>query len=97
MSTRTWIFAGLFLLLGLPLAIDGDGEWNRYWAGASAFCLGCWALSMVRDALKTGAIRFHSVVRYADHPRLFLAAGALVAAAGVGVIAASAWVILARA
>ena len=85
----TWIFAGLFVLFGLPMLITDSTAWSTLWAGLSTLCLGGWALSMVRDAIKTGEIRIRSAIRHANQPRLFWATVGLVATAGAGVLVAT--------
>ena len=91
-SPITWLLAGLFLLFGLPLVITEDPTWARRWAGMSTLCLGGFALSMVRDALRSGQIRLqHTVIRRYQHPRFFWSAVLLVMAAGLGVLCAALW------
>jgi len=90
----TWIFAGLFVASALPLAIVEDRAWGHRWAGLSLVCLGGFAFSMVRDAVKSGEVRFNlSRIRRADSPRLFWATLALIASAGIGVLATAGWVL----
>jgi hypothetical protein len=88
----TWIFLGLFLLFGAAILMAESGVWRQYWAELSTLCLGGFAISMVRDALKTGHIRVqYSVIRCANQPRLFWAAVILIAAAGVTVSIGGLW------
>lgn len=91
----TWILAGLFLVFGVIMLLSGDMEWRRFWAGLSTVALGGFALSMARDALRTGELRLqHSVIRYADRPRLFWAAVLAIAAAGAAVVVLGTWFFL---
>ena len=91
-SSLTWIFAGLFVAFGLPLAVVEDPAWANRWGGLSLLCLAGYAFSMVRDAVKSGEVRLNfSRIRRADSPRLFWTALALVSAAGAGVLAAAVW------
>ena len=91
-SYWTWVLAGLFVVCGLPLAVVEDSGWRNTWGGLSLIGLGGFALSMVRDAVKSGEIRLNfSRIRRADSPRLFWATLALIAAAGIGVLVAAAW------
>ncbi len=94
----TWVFAGLFVACGLPLAFVEDPAWRDAWGGASLIGLGGFALSMARDAVKSGEIRLNfSRIRRADSPRLFWAAIALVVAAGLGVLVSAAWALFIKA
>ncbi len=88
----TWIFIGLVVLFGASILMTESAVWRQFWAGLSTLSLSGFALSMVKDALTTGQIRFqNSVIRYADKPRLFWAAVILIAAAGVAVLIAGLW------
>ena len=87
-SRLTWALGALFVACGAALLFIDDAEAGRIVAGSSTFFLGAWALSVVRDAVRTGQVRFHSTVRQANQPRLFWATLALTATAGVGVWAA---------
>lgn len=88
----TWVFAGLFVAFGLPLAVIEDPAWRDRWGGLSLLSLAGFAFSMVRDAVKSGEVRFNfSRIRRADSPRLFWATLAVIAAAGSGVLAAALW------
>jgi hypothetical protein len=91
----TWVFAGLFVACGLPLAFVEDPAWRDAWGGASLVGLGSFALSMVRDAVKSGEVRINpTVIRRADSPRLFWAALSLIAAAGTVVLVSAVWVLV---
>ena len=97
-SPLTWIFAGLFVAFGLPLAVVEDPAWGHRWAGLSLFCLAGFAFSLVRDAVRSGEVRLNvSRICRANSPRLFWAALALVAAAGLGVLATAVWVLVFKA
>jgi len=92
LNLLTWIFAGLFLLFGLILLLADGGAGSRLWAGMSTLSLGGFGLSMANDARRTGQVRLqHSVIRRANQPWLFLATVVLIAAAGLGVVAAGLW------
>jgi hypothetical protein len=58
-SYLTWVLAGLFVVCGLPLAVVEDSDWRNTWGGLSLIGLGGFALSMVRDAVKSGEIRLN--------------------------------------
>ncbi|WP_170517508.1 hypothetical protein [Ruegeria atlantica] len=89
-----WVFAALFVVTGLPLALTEDEQWQRLWGGSSALSLGLFALSMAADGLLRGQIRIHfSIIRRSSQSRLFFSAIALVFAAGAGVIIAVVWAI----
>ncbi|WP_170328941.1 hypothetical protein [Ruegeria arenilitoris] len=89
-----WLFAALFVVTGLPLALTENEQWQRLWGGTSALSLGLFAISMATDGLLRGQIRIHfSIIRRSSQPRLFFCAVALVLAAGTGVIIAAIWVI----
>ena len=88
----TWVFAALFVACGLPLFFLEDSGWRHIWGGVSLIGLGGFALSMVRDAVQSGEVRFnHTLIKRADSPRLFWAALALIAATGVVVLVAAVW------
>jgi hypothetical protein len=88
----TWVFAGSFVVFGLPLLMTKDPDWVGFWAGLSTLSLGGFALSTVRDALKTGQIRVqYSTIQHTNQPRLFWSAIILVAAAGVAVLITGIW------
>lgn len=94
LTYATWIFAGLFLLFGMPMLMTENSAWRQFWAGLATLSLGGFALSMVRDALATGQFRLrHSVIRYADQPWLFWAAVIFIAAAGAGTLIAGVWLL----
>jgi len=97
-STLTWVFAGLVVAFGLSLAVVEDPAWANRWGGLSLLCLAGFAFSMVRDAVRSGEVRFNfSPIRRADSPRLFWAALALIAAAGLGVLVAALWALFFKA
>ena len=97
-SPWTWVFAGLFVACGLPLAVVEDPAWRNLWGGLSLTGLGGFALSIVRDAVRSGQVRLNpTVIRRARSPRLFWAALALIAAAGLGVLAGAAWALVFKA
>ncbi len=88
----TWVFAALFVACGLPLFFVEDVGWRNTWGGLSLIGLGGFALSMARDAVKSGEVRLNfSRIKRADSPRLFWATLALIAAAGVSVLVAAVW------
>jgi hypothetical protein len=97
-SYLTWIFAGLFVACGLPLFWADDAGWRNLWGGLSLIGLGGFALSMVRDAVKSGQVRLNlTVIRRARSPRLFWATLALIAAAGLIVLVGAAWALFLKA
>jgi hypothetical protein len=56
------------------------------------------AVSMAGDSVAAGQVRLqHSVIRYADHPRLFWAAVAGIAATGVAVLGTGIWLLFFKA
>jgi hypothetical protein len=96
MAAKHWAiaFGGGFVLFGLPLLVVEDQGWVRISAGLSTFCLGGFALAMVQDALGTGRIRLqHGTIHYASRPRLFWAAIALYAVAGLAMIGVAGWIL----
>ncbi len=94
----TWVFAALFVACGLPLAFVEDPAWAHRWGGLSLIGLGGFALSMARDAVKSGEVRLNfSRIKRADSPRLFWATLALIAAAGVSVLVAAVWALFFKA
>jgi hypothetical protein len=94
----TWILGGLFLVFGLPMLLTGNLAWRQFWAGLSTLCLGGFAVSMAGDSVAAGQVRLqHSVIRYADHPRLFWAAVAGIAATGVAVLGTGIWLLFFKA
>lgn len=93
-----WIFAGLVLVFGLPLLIIHDKSRALPFAGLSVLALGGFGLALAADGVRKGEIRLHpSVIRRADHPLVFWATIALVAAAGAGTIATAIWVFVFKA
>ena len=89
-----WLFAALFVVTGLPLALTENEQWQRLWGGYSALSLGFFAISMAADGLLRGQIRIHfSIIRRSSQRRLFFSAIALVFAAGAGVVIAAIWAI----
>ena len=83
---------------GLPLFWAEDPAWRNAWGGLSLIGLGGFALAMAADAVQSGQVRLNlSVIRRAQSPRLFWAALALIAAAGIGVLVAAAWALAFRA
>ncbi|MFA3920201.1 hypothetical protein [Ruegeria hyattellae] len=89
-----WLFAALFVVTGLPLALTEDEQWQRLWGGSSALSLGLFAILMAADGLVRGQIRINtSIVRRSSQPRLFFSVIALVLVAGIGVIIAAIWAI----
>jgi hypothetical protein len=96
-SYWTWVFAGLFVASGLPLAVVEDAGWRNLCGGFSLIGLGGFALSMVRDAVRSGQIRLHAtVIRRARSPRLFWATLALIDAAGLGVLVGAVWALFVK-
>ena len=94
----TWVFAALFVACGLPLFFVEEVTWRNIWGGLSLLGLGGFALSMTRDAIKSGEVRFnHTLIKRADSPRLFWATLALIAAAGLGVLVAAVWALFFKA
>jgi len=88
----TWAFAGLFVLCGLPLFWVEDSGWRNTWGGLSLIGLGGFALAMAADAVTSGQVRLNlTVIRRAQSPRLFWAALALIASAGLAVLIAAGW------
>lgn len=91
-SWMTWVFAALFLLLGLPLAVISDPLWQRIFGGLCTVSLGCFAVSMSADAMRQGSLRLqHSVISRAARPRLFAATTAGIALCGLFVIGIGIW------
>lgn len=88
----TWVFAGLFVACGLPLFWVEDAGWRNVWGGLSLLGLGGFALAMAGDAARSGQVRINLTrIRRAQSPRLFWAVLALIASAGLAVLAAAAW------
>jgi len=76
------------------MAVVGDPSLQFRLAGITAFCLGGLAVSMTRDALAAGRIRFQfTLIRKAQRPRLFAATAAFVAAAGVACMVLGVWML----
>jgi len=87
-----WLFAGLFLLIGLPLFFVEDVAWVRPLISLCVLSLGCFGLSMAADGMAKGTIRLQfSHIRRAAQPAAFWSAIALVAVAGVGSVITAAW------
>jgi hypothetical protein len=87
-----WIFAGLFLLFGLPLLLVEDKSWVRVLISLSCFSLGGFALAMAADGLVRGKIKFQfSLIKRQQQPLTYWAAIGLVFAAGIGVIITAIW------
>lgn len=94
-SYFTWLFAGLFVLLGLPLLATETPAWGQFWAGLSTLSLGGFAVSMAADALKADEVRLqHTTVRRADKPRLFWANILMFLATGMVVLGTGVWLLL---
>ena len=94
----TWVFAALFVACGLPLLFVEDVGWRHIWGGLSLVGLGGFALSLARDAVRSGEVRFnHTLIRRADSPRLFWATLTLIAATGVVVLVAAVWALFFKA
>ena len=88
----TGVFAALFVACGLPLFFVEDPAWRNGWGGLSLVGLGGFTLSMARDAVQSGEVRFnHTLIKRANRPRPFWATLALIAAAGLGVLVAACW------
>jgi hypothetical protein len=87
-SYWTWVFAGLFVASGLPLAVVEDAGWRNLCGGFSLIGLGGFALSMVRDAVRSGQVRLNlTVIRRTRSPRL---------AAGLGVLVGAVWALFVK-
>jgi len=87
-----WVFAALFVIFGLPLAVVEDQGLRRLCGSLSLVGLGGFALCLAGDGLASGAIRWQfSLIERAKQPVAFWAAVAIVTLAGLGVLVAAAW------
>lgn len=87
-----WIFAGLFLLFGLPLFLVDDKDWVRPLISLSCLSLGGFALAMAADGLVQGQIKFQfSLIKRQQQPYLYWASITLVFVAGVSVVITAIW------
>lgn len=92
-SHLMWVFAGLFLVCGMPLFFVETESWKRIWAGLSAMFLGSFALAFACDAVGRGRLKLqHSLVERSKQPRLFWAGVSVIAAAGFGVLVSAFWI-----
>ena len=71
-SRLTWACAGLVLLFAVTGLVAPDAsQWRTIFMAASGLALSAFALSLVRDALSCGVIRFHfSTISRAQTPKL---------------------------
>jgi hypothetical protein len=91
-SRLVWVFAALFLLCGLPLLVVEQVSWVRPLASLCMAFLGAFSLALAADAIRTGQLRVQgSVILYSRQPRLFWAALAVIALAGIGVLIGAVW------
>jgi hypothetical protein len=96
-SAVTWALAALFLVFGVGMLLIEGEPWRHILAGLSTLSLGGFALSMSRDAWQSGVLRLqHSVIRYAQRPRLFMCLVLGIAVAGLVVMGAGAWFLSAK-
>ena len=88
----TWVLAALFLVFGVGMLLFDADPWRHVFAGLSSLALGGFAVSMARDAWRSGVLRLNlSVIRYAQRPRLFVCLVIGIAITGVVVIGAGVW------
>jgi len=83
----TILFALLVVLFGLPMAVSEDPAWRNFWGGLAVFSVGGFSLSLIRDSVRSGRLKFRtSVITSARQPLLFKATLALLAVAGMGAL-----------
>lgn len=92
-SRLTWICTGLVLVFAIAgLAAADESQWRTVFMGASGLALSAFALSLVRDALSCGVIRFHfSNISRAQAPKLFWACVLVTTACGVALAGTLIW------
>ena len=89
-----WIFGGGFILFGSPLFFVSDYWWAHLWGGLAILFLGGFAGAFAFNGVQNGEIKIHSsVIRRANQPNTFWAMVAIVATAGVVVIASVIWML----
>lgn len=92
-----WIFAGLFVVIGVMMLVLGKDENSRQWAGTAALCLGGFSLSLMWNAWVTGVINlrdFH--YRRASEPKRFYATLLMLLVTGIVVVVTSVLAMLDR-
>ena len=93
-----WVFAGLFVVFGLLMAVVEGTTARNIWGGLSVASIAGFAFAMVFDGISKGEIRVHfNVIKRATQPRLFWAAVTLVGAAGIAVVVSAAMVLFFKA
>jgi hypothetical protein len=90
-----WVFAGLFLLSGLPLLFfdrDHPGPAGQLLAGTATLSLGLFGICLAWSAWQSGVINLqHFNYSRAGQPRRFMATLAVILLAGCGTIVAAFW------
>jgi hypothetical protein len=93
-----WIFAALFVVFGLLLAIADDASARNLFGGLSIASLGIFAFAMAFDGIAKGQIRIQfDVIKRDNRPRLFRAAVVTVCAAGAAALWTAVWFLFLKA